>query len=99
MLIALLAFNWLHPFATGPTVETAYLLPQGHKGEDGYFDPYKMQYSADRMTQTVVTYSTYGGSVPHVKRIALSCRRSLGSVTVMTSTMPWVQTTARYGVG
>jgi hypothetical protein len=64
ILCALLVFNWLHPFTPAGSVETAYFIPQGHKGQDDYLGFYKMQYSADRATQTVITY---GGSGPHAE--------------------------------
>ncbi len=64
VLLALFAFEWLHPSTSAETVETAFFLREGRKGQDDYLDFYKLQYSADRATQTVVTY---GGVSPHVE--------------------------------
>ena len=54
---ALIVLSWLHPLTPVVALETAYFLPEGHKGQDDYLGFVRMSYSADRVTQTVVTYT------------------------------------------
>lgn len=57
VLAALIVFNWLHPFsAVSAETKTAYFLPLGHIGQRDYLPAYRMVYSADRVTQSVVVY-------------------------------------------
>jgi hypothetical protein len=62
--IAVIVFDSWHP-GRGPATETAYFLSEGRPGQSNYVPAFELQYSADRATQTVITYA---GFVPHVEQ-------------------------------